>query len=524
LSYLRNVTGMERRDGVGPYLAGAALARVGDEMSGPALLLAGLATTGSAASASALLAGLTVSAAAGGPVFGALLDRSARPGRVLATALALYASGLAVVLASLGRLPVACTVLLAVPTGLLGPALSGGWTSQLPLVVGPDALARAHALDAMTFSLASLLGPALAGAVADLCGATAGVEAAVALIALALPGAWRLPRAATRASASASATATATATARGPDPTSRPTPGTATGRATVPVPASGRSSDPATVPAPVTGKATAPDPEVGRAALPRATSAARPAPTAAPAPSRRPPLAPLAADLAAGLRAVLHTRRLARATTVSTLSCTGGGILVAAGPLLGESVFGSAARGTLLLSCTAASALAANALLARRPRALPPDTVLWVGTLLLGCALLLASTLRPWAVIAAMPLIGAAEGPQLTALFAVRHRDSPAAVRAQVFTTGASLKITGYAVGAALCGPLAARSLPAALLTAAGFHGLAVVAHWAMRPAPTNRPIPPVHRLTPPGPSARPVRPKGRLPPGAAPPDRRTKA
>ncbi|SCG13719.1 hypothetical protein GA0115260_133701, partial [Streptomyces sp. MnatMP-M27] len=47
------------------YLGGAAAARAGDEMSGPALLLAGPALTGSATSGSSLLAGVMVAAALG---------------------------------------------------------------------------------------------------------------------------------------------------------------------------------------------------------------------------------------------------------------------------------------------------------------------------------------------------------------------------------------------------------------------------------------------------------------------------
>ncbi|WP_159944446.1 MULTISPECIES: hypothetical protein [unclassified Nocardiopsis] len=64
--------------------------------------------------------------------------------------------------------------------------LSGGWTAQLPRVLAPGRLERASAWDAMTFGAASLLGPALAGVVASLWGA-------VALVALAVPAAWRLP-------------------------------------------------------------------------------------------------------------------------------------------------------------------------------------------------------------------------------------------------------------------------------------------------------------------------------------------
>jgi hypothetical protein len=60
-------------------------------------------------------------------------------------------------------------------------------------------------------------------------------------------------------------------------------------------------------------------------------------------------------------------------------------------------------------------------------------------------------------------------------LFAVRHREAPERLRGQIFTPGASVKITGFALGAALAGPAAARSLPAALATAAGFELLAAL-------------------------------------------------
>jgi hypothetical protein len=51
-------------------------------------------------------------------------------------------------------------------------------------------------------------------------------------------------------------------------------------------------------------------------------------------------------------------------------------------------------------------------------------------------------------------------------VFAVRHREAPAAMRGQIFTTAASLKIGGLAAGTALAGLLAARSVTACLLTA----------------------------------------------------------
>ncbi|MBP8536182.1 MFS transporter [Streptomyces sp. MK37H] len=375
---------------MGCYLGGAAAARTGDEMSGPALLLAGPVLTGSPSSGSALLAGIMAAAAVGGPLFGVLLDRSARPGRLLAAALALYAAGLAAILLGLGRVPFTLTVLLAVGAGLLGPALSGGWTSQLPRVAPLPDLPRATALDAMTFSLAALVGPALAGAVAGAAGAPAALVVSIALIGLALPAAWALPAPARSA----------------------------------PVP---------------------------------------------------PPVTSVVADLTAGLRAIVRSRPLARATATSVLSCVGQGALLTCWPPLGAAVLGSADHGALLLSAIAASALVANAVLSRRPRPPRPDTVLLGGALLLALAPLVAATGHPAALIAAVLLTGAAEGPQLTALFAIRHREAPERLRGQVFTTGASLKITGFALGAALAGPLATWSLPVALVAAGGCEALAVL-------------------------------------------------
>lgn len=352
-------------------------------------MLAGLAVAGSAGEASALLAGITIAAAAGGPVLGAFLDRAARPGALLAGALGLYGLGLAAIVAVLGRLPVIIVVAIAVVTGLLGPALSGGWTAQLPRVVPRAILHRANSLDAMTFTMASLLGPALAGTLAELLTAPAAVVASVLLIGLALPAAWKLPG------------------------------------------------------------------NTGRAADRLANS--------------------VADDLAAGIRFIVRNRPLFRATLTSVLSCMGEGMLIACSPLLGARFLGGAGRGAMLLSCVALSSFAANAALARFPRSIAPDTIIRAGALAQAAALVLAAAGRPVLLLAAALLTGVGEGPALTALFMVRHRESPERLRSQVFTTGASLKITALAIGAAAAGSIVTWSLPWALLTAAAVEILAAV-------------------------------------------------
>lgn len=391
---------MEKRYSLRLYLAGAVAARAGDEMSGPALMLTGFALAGSPTDASSLLAGITISAAVGGPVLGALLDRAGRPGRLLAVALVLYAAGLGMILLGLGRMPFAVIILIAVATGLLGPALSGGWTAQLPRMVLGDRLPRANTLDAMTFSVASLAGPALAGGVAEALGAPTAVVVSVGLIALALPAAWMLP--------------------------ARP----------------------------------------GRARSARTTS--------------------LISELATGMRVIVGRQALARATLTSVVSCVAQGMLTACIPLLSERVLGGAGRGAVLLSCAAISALVVNAVLARFPPSAAPDTIIWASALVQAAALALATWRQPVALIVAVLIAGIGEGPQLAALFAIRHREAPEHLRAQIFTTGASLKITGFALGAAVAGPVVTRSIPGALALAASAAVLAALAFFAIRSTTVN--------------------------------------
>lgn len=377
------------------YLLGAAVARTGDEVSGPALLLLGLTVTGSPAAASALLAGLTASSALGGPAFGALLDRTHHPGRLQALTLAAYAAGLAAVLASAGRLPVPAVVGLATVAGLCNPAVAGGWTAQLPHVLGGRDLRRATALDALTFDVAGLSGPALAALLAGRLGAPVAVAVAIGLVVLALPSAWLLP-----------------------------------GR-----PAAGVQHRP----------------------------------------------------WAAGLRVFRHERRLLRATVTSTISYVGIGMTTVCYPLIGAQRLGGTSQGALLLAVLAAAALATNAILARRPWRGEPDRLVFASTLVLAASAALCVVPGLMVVLAAAAA-GMAEGPQLTALFAVRHRDAPDHLRAQVFTTGASVKTTGFAAGSALAGPLAAGSVTGCLLTAAAVQLLAAVAYLALRPLRTPSP------------------------------------
>jgi len=389
--------------GLRRYLAGAAAARAGDEMSGPALLLLGFAVTGRPETGSGLLASLTIAGAAGGPLFGALLDRSRRPDRLLAWTLVAYALGIVAVQAAAGRLPMPALAAIALLAGLFNPAVTGGWTAQLPRVVTGRELDRGSALDALTFSAASLAGPALAAGVAAGIGARAAVLTAAALVMLAVPSACSLSR-------------------------YRPGAGQC------------------------------------RVALGR--------------------------QMAAGFAVIAARLPLLRATVTSVVSYAGIGMLLVCCPLLGAQRLGDPARGALLISAIAVASLTVNAILARPPRRRRPgqlsqsrrgwpDTWVFASTLVIGVSMAAAALAPGWLTLAAVALAGAGEGPQLTALFAVRHRETPPNLRGQVYTTAASLKIAGLAAGAALAGPLAGWSVAGCLLIAAGTELCAAAAYLA---------------------------------------------
>lgn len=84
----------------------------------------------------------------------------------------------------------------------------------------------------------------------------------------------------------------------------------------------------------------------------------------------------------------------------------------------------------------------------------------------LGCVLTVART--PIAVVLAMALFGLASGPIDIGLFALRQRRTDPRLFGRVFAVSMALNFAGIPVGSALGGPLVARSIPLALLLAAG--------------------------------------------------------
>ena len=146
------------------YLTLATMARSATESTGPATLIVAISTVASASSGSYVVASLTGAAAIGGPVLGAVIDRSPHPRRVFACAIALLATGLVAIDIVLGHLPLILVMAIALIAGFGYPALTGAWTAQLPRVVEPARLRHALSFDASTYSIAAVAAPPIASA------------------------------------------------------------------------------------------------------------------------------------------------------------------------------------------------------------------------------------------------------------------------------------------------------------------------------------------------------------------------
>jgi MFS family permease len=317
-----------------------------------------------------------------GPVVGAWLDRT--PHRRLAflvspVVLVVVLSTLLVV-ARLPGVPDGVFVLLGFVAGLPSPVRTGGVSGLFPTVVPERVLPRAYGLEAASYNLAGIAGPALAGAVAAATSPRWAVAATVLVATVAL-----------------------TVTAR------------------VPI-----------------------------------------------APGRRTAGDRLSVALRAGLALLWQQPALRGITVATTVSQGVFGLVVVAYPLLAVDLHAKAAVGGLLASVFALGALCGSVLYSRAASRLPTETVGYAAMLAFGAglALLAAAPSLPGALGAAA-LAGFFDGPLLAATLDLRQRVAPAHLRTQVFTTAASLKIGGFAVGSALAGPTAA---------AVGARGMLVVA------------------------------------------------
>lgn len=151
--------------------AGATSSRLATEMNSVAVVLFVLSVTHSPR-----LAGLTVAAATfptiiTGPVIGAWLDHTRhRRAAFLASPVVLVVTLIGFLLAA-HRAPGWVLVLLAFVAGLPSPIRTGGFSGLIPTVVPEPVLPRAYGMEAASYNIAGIGGPAVAGTIAGVANA-----------------------------------------------------------------------------------------------------------------------------------------------------------------------------------------------------------------------------------------------------------------------------------------------------------------------------------------------------------------
>jgi MFS family permease len=180
--------GLGRQPGYPLFYVTATVTRLADEMFSVGVVLLVLQRTGSAALAGATVAAVTLPSLVSGPVLGAWLDRSGRRSKVMIVDQLLAATTLIGLVALTGEAPDWTLPLVALVAGVTWPLSFGGFTSLIPVIVPEKLLASANALEATSFNVAVIAGPALAGTISALAGPSASLltEAALTVGALAL--------------------------------------------------------------------------------------------------------------------------------------------------------------------------------------------------------------------------------------------------------------------------------------------------------------------------------------------------
>ncbi|HEY8588606.1 MAG TPA: MFS transporter [Naasia sp.] len=165
----------------------------------------------------------------------------------------------------------------------------------------------------------------------------------------------------------------------------------------------------------------------------------------------------IVAGIRRGLRHLVLHRPLALTTLSSTLTQVGAGAFPIAAVGLALERAGSATGAGWVLTSFAVGGLVGSLLVAWRPiRRWDPTVVMLGAFTATGLGVVAAGLLPGFApAIVAVAVGGLFTAPGVTALFAVRQRESPPDVRAQVFTVGAGLRSSAAAVGAAIGGFLA---------------------------------------------------------------------
>jgi MFS family permease len=168
------------------------------------------------------------------------------------------------------------------------------------------------------------------------------------------------------------------------------------------------------------------------------------------------------------VRAIVNRPPLAAVTAAATLAAFGQGSLPIVAALIAADQHDPPLTG-FALSAMAVGSLVSSMAYARRPvTRWRPEHLALIGYTLVALPFALVPLVHGrWATLVLFAAAGMLSGPALALVMVVRDRESPAAVRTQVFTIAAGLKVTAAAAGVALAGLLTGPGAAVLLLAVA---------------------------------------------------------
>lgn len=187
-------------------------------------------------------------------------------------------------------------------------------------------------------------------------------------------------------------------------------------------------------------------------------------------------------DLRHGVETILHRASLRRTTFITTLGFAGQAALFISAPLLSQHLTNSLTFTGVILGFNAAGGVTAALVITRVPIRRPDLLVIITMTISMLALLLIAVAPVLWVVLLGAFIMGATDAPMLSAMYLVRNRESSARVRAQVFSTAASLRTAAFGLAAALFGTLLTHGTTFVLLVGVAMHAVALIVGLAIGP------------------------------------------
>ena len=191
----RSISRLRRQPGYSAFYGAATVARLADEMFSVGVVLFLLDRTGSPELAGATVAAITLPSLVTGPLLGAWLDLTGRRRALMVVDQLAITATLLGILVVAGHGPDILVPFIALLAGITFPVSFGGFTSLIPVLVPDDLLDPANALEATSFNLALVIGPALAGTLSAVFGPETPLIVQAVLSLAALPLLLAIPNA-----------------------------------------------------------------------------------------------------------------------------------------------------------------------------------------------------------------------------------------------------------------------------------------------------------------------------------------